>query len=176
MAKAPKQSATAPEAPTVPTAPQAPETPTVPAPPAPPETPPAPPEAPKTTTTGATMPKTTARNTVYVYANLPHGQRFRLPGGVEVRLQGYPVSKLRDENGTPLPAGQYGITEVGADAWAEVERVYGKLAVMQSGVIFAAPSREVGDAIAAERAGLRHGLEPVDPTKTATKPAKEGAE
>lgn len=115
--------------------------------------------------------KITTQNTVFVYANLPHGQRFRLSGGREVTLSGYPVSKLLDESGKALPAGHYGITEVPAEDWQQVERLYGKLTVMQSGVIFAAESREQGDAMAAERCGLRHGVEPIDPVTTATQPA-----
>lgn len=107
--------------------------------------------------------KSTSQNTVFVYANLPHGQSFRLPGDTTVTLKGYPVSKLRDENGHALPTGKYGITEVPADQWAAVTKVYGELTVMQSGLIFVAPTREAGDAMAAERQGLRHGLEPADP-------------
>lgn len=121
--------------------------------------------------------KNSAQDTVFVYANLPAGQSFRLRGGVTVTLQGYPVSKLRDENGDLLPAGQYGITEVSAEQWAEVKKTYGDLTVMQSGLIFAANSREDGDAEAKARQGLRHGLEPVDPAgeETATNPDDEAA-
>lgn len=119
--------------------------------------------------------KANSQNTVFVYANLPNGQSFRLPNGKSVTLKGYPISKLLDENGTALPAGQYGVTEVEADAWAAVKKIYDTLTVMQSGVIFAAADRETGDQMAAERSGLRHGLEPIDPATTATKPDEESA-
>ncbi|MEG2172369.1 MAG: hypothetical protein RRY29_03815 [Desulfovibrionaceae bacterium] len=108
--------------------------------------------------------------TVFVYANLPNGQSFRISAGRTVTLEGYPVSKLVDDMGNALPAGQYGITELPAEDWQQVEKLYGQLTVMQSGIIFTAQSREQGDAMAAERCGLRHGVEPIDPATTATKP------
>ena len=117
----------------------------------------------------------TSQNTVFVYANLPSGQAFRLPKGQTVTINGHPISQLTGPNGEKLPAGQYGVTEVDAEQWAEVERIYGEMTVMKSGLIFAAASREIGDDMAVERQGLRHGLEPIDPDTTTTKPDTEAA-
>ena len=110
-------------------------------------------------------------NTVLVYANLPHGQRFRLNDGHTVEIQGFPVSKLLDEHGNALPAGQYGVTRLPADQWAEVERLYGDMAVMRSGLIFEAPDAAYGNDMAKDHSHMRHGLEPVDPRSTTTRPA-----
>lgn len=114
--------------------------------------------------------KTSDRNTVFVFANLPHGQAFDLPHGRQVVLQGWPVSELLGPHGERLPGGEFGVTEVNADHWEEVLRLYSEMAVLKSGLIFAAPSRKEGQAMARERASLRHGLEPVDPETLATRP------
>ena len=116
--------------------------------------------------------RSTGRGTVFVFANLPHGQTFGLPGR-QVTVAGWPVSALRGPGGEALPGGRYGVTEIDAGDWAEIRRIYGAMRIFQSGLVFAAPSREAGQAMAAERAELRHGLEPVDPEKTLTSPAKK---
>lgn len=110
------------------------------------------------------------RNTVFVFANLPHGQTFDLPHGRQVALEGWPVSQLLGPHGQRLPGGRYGVTEVPVDHWNEVLRLYGEMAVLKSGLIFAAPSRKEGEAMAREHGGLRHGLEPVDPETLLTRP------
>ncbi len=110
------------------------------------------------------------RNTVFVFVNLPHGQIFDLPQGRHVALAGWPVSQLLGPHGEHLPGGRYGLTEVPVDHWNEVLRLYGEMAVLKSGLIFAAPSRKEGEAMARERGGLRHGLEPVDPETLITRP------
>lgn len=117
---------------------------------------------------------TTTQNTVFVYANLPNGQSFHLPGRV-VTLKGFPVSRLLDVDGNQMPAGQYGVTELPADDWNAVQKIYGQMTLLKSDLIFVAPSREEGDAMAAERQGLRHGLEPVDPEgdETVTSPSSD---
>ena len=114
--------------------------------------------------------QTSGRNTVFVFANLPHGQAFDLPHGRQVVLAGWPVSELLGPHGERLPGGEFGVTEVPADHWEEVTRLYGEMAVLKSGLIFAAPSLEDGQAMARERAALRHGLEPVDPETLSTRP------
>lgn len=108
---------------------------------------------------------------VYVYANLPHGQSFGLSGKT-VTLAGYPISHLLGPDGAFAPGGKYGVTEVDAEDWEEIKRLFGRMKIFASGLVFAAPSREAGDRMAAERGQLRHGLEPVDPDKTETQPAK----
>lgn len=114
--------------------------------------------------------RTSGRNTVFVFANLPHGQAFDLPQGRQVILEGWPVSELLGPHGERLPGGEFGVTEVPADHWEEVLRLYGEMTVLKSGLIFAASSPQEGQAMARERNGLRHGLEPVDPETLSTRP------
>lgn len=109
-------------------------------------------------------------DTVFVYAKLPHGQAFALPDGREITLRGCPVSALHGANGLPL-AGDCGVTELPAEDWEEIDRLYGSMRIFASGLVFAAPSREAGDAMAEERAALTHGLEPLDPDTGLTQPA-----
>lgn len=113
------------------------------------------------------------RDSLFIFANLPHGQSFSLPNGREVTLAGHPVSLLLGANGEALPGGEFGVTQVPAADWREVLRLYGDLAVLKSGLIFSAPSRKEGQAMARERKALRHGLEPVNPENTVTRPDTE---
>ena len=114
-----------------------------------------------------------AGDTVFVFANLPSAQSFRLPGGGHLTVAGMPVSRLKGLDGRNLAGGRYGVTEVPAAVWAEVKKTYGAMRIFQSGLVFDAPTLERGKAMARERGGLRHGCEPVDPLsdrRTKTKP------
>ena len=114
-----------------------------------------------------------AGDTVFVFANLPSAQSFRLPDGEHLTVAGMPVSRLKGLDGRNLAGGRYGVTEVPADAWAEVKKTYGAMRIFQSGLVFDAPTLERGKAMARERGGLRHGCEQVDPIsdrRTKTRP------
>ncbi len=121
-------------------------------------------------------PPQAAAGQVYVFANLESGQSFVLPSGEVVTIQGMSVSSLRRPEGGFYPGGKYGITPVDAAKWAEVVRVYGKMKMFESGLVFAAETIERGQAMARERGGLRHGFEPIDPTsrRVKTKPVPQG--
>ncbi|MDR0339545.1 MAG: hypothetical protein LBH65_04640 [Desulfovibrio sp.] len=106
---------------------------------------------------------TAGSDVVYVFANLQSGQLFLLPDGVKVVIEGMPVSRLKGVDGQSFAGGKYGVTKVYAAQWARVKKIYGKMKIFQSGLIFDAPSIERGKAMARERGGLRHGHEPVDP-------------
>jgi len=110
---------------------------------------------------------------VYVFANLPSGQNFKLPDGQVVTIDGMPVSNLLGVDGKPFFGGKYGVTVVDAGKWAVVKKIYGKMRMFQSGLVFDAPTEKAGLAMARERGGLRHGYEPIDPLTTKTKPNKE---
>lgn len=110
---------------------------------------------------------------LYVFANLPSAQSFKIGEGAIVTLNGVPVSDLKGPRGTFYPGGKYGVTKVSASAWAEVVRVYGKMKMFSSGLIFAADTFEEGQAKARERGALRHGYEPVDPESRRVKSAPD---
>lgn len=111
----------------------------------------------------------------YVFANLQTGQKFTLPDGTVVTIDGVSVSNLKKPGGEFFAGGKYGVTPIPADQWKELVRVYGKMKIFQNGLVFAASSMERGKAMARERGGLRHGYEPVDPesNRAKTRPKKD---
>lgn len=106
---------------------------------------------------------------VYVFANLENGQKFKLPSGEEVVIQGMPVSKLKDYNGNAIPGGKYGVTKVNASAWEQVVRIYGTMRMFKNNLVFSAASLKEGKAQARTLGGLRHGFEQIDPNSERTK-------
>lgn len=108
----------------------------------------------------------------YVFANLQTGQKFTLPDGTVVTIDGMSVSNLKKPGGGFFAGGKYGVTPIPADQWKEIVRIYGKMKIFQNGLVFAAETMERGKAMARERGGLRHGFEPVDPNseRAKTKP------
>lgn len=116
-----------------------------------------------TTTTEAKAAKN-APGMIHVFANLPTGQIFQLPKGDgtyrKIEIAGYSVSDLKRNRER---CGQFGITPVKEDDWKEIVRIYGKMSMFKSGLVFAAPSVDDGLAMARERGDLRHGYEQLDP-------------
>ena len=108
-------------------------------------------------------------NIVYVFANLPNAQSFKLGSGDTVTIQGMSVSNLKKPGGGFFTGGKYGVTPVDRNAWAEVVKVYGKMKMFQNKLVFAADTIEEGKARARELGGLRHGYEPVDPNSDRVK-------
>lgn len=114
-------------------------------------------------------------NIVFVFANLPTGQKFKLPDGSDVEISGVPVSRLKRPEGGFFPGGKYGVTTVDAATWALVEKIYGASRMFKNKLIFAAASLEKGKDMVRELSGLRHGFEPVDPesSRAKTKPKND---
>lgn len=108
---------------------------------------------------------------VAVACNMPSGVEFPLPDGRSVVLNGNAVH-LRGQEMGALPVGAYGITMVKKDDWEQIEKTYGNMAIFKNGLVFAQKKKDDAEAQAAEQAETRHGFEPVDPERTATKPAK----
>ena len=127
------------------------------------------------TKTAVTKKKTADNSAVFVYANLPHGQQFDLPDGRRVVINGFQVSKLIDMDGKAIPCGKFGKTKVDAQDWEYIRRIYGEMTIFKSGLVFDATNENDGDARAKEYNELRHGYEPLDPEKMATKPDKTAA-
>ena len=115
------------------------------------------------TLVGDDTPTNIGGNNVYVFANLPTDQSFKLGNGQIVTINGLSVSSLRRPDGGFYRGGKYGVTPINRDAWAEVVKVYGNMRMFKSGIVFAADTLERGQAMARERGDLRHGYEPVDP-------------
>jgi len=109
-------------------------------------------------------------NVVYVFANLPNAQSFKLGDGKVITITGMPISKLKTPGGGFFAGGKYGVTVVeNADDWKEVVRIYGNMSMFKNGIIFAASSLEEGKVMARRSGSLRHSFEPVDPGSKRTK-------
>lgn len=124
------------------------------------------PETPATDTGGIT----------FVYSNVPQGHNFHLitnpdapdpvhQVGAGVSLKPAPRRGFVDEG-----VGKYSVTVVDSSLWAEVKKNYDDCPMFKNGSIFDAPSREVGDAMAYERAGVPTIRQAVDPNKLKAKP------
>ena len=105
---------------------------------------------------------------VYVFANLPSGQSFALPNGEVVTIEGMTIDNLR--GAATFAGGKYAVTPVSANNWKQIQKIYGEMRMFKSGLVFAADTIVNGEAMARERGGLRHGLEPVDPNRPNTQP------
>jgi hypothetical protein len=116
--------------------------------------------------------KATAGKTVTVYCKLPHGIRYALPDGSELRL----VGVLGDERSPLQVSGMpgrdsvagFGVTRnVDAEAWTWVKENHGDSAAHKAELIFARDSgdEKSGTAEAKEKSGETTGFEPIDPSK-----------
>ena len=106
---------------------------------------------------------------VYVFANLPNAQSFKLGDGTVITVEGMTVSNLKKPGGGFFPGGKFGVTPVDREAWGEVLRIYGQMRMFQNKLVFAADTLEEGKAKARELGGLRHGYEQVDPNSDRVK-------
>jgi hypothetical protein len=110
-----------------------------------------------------------AGNKVAVAFNHPQGIKFTVPGGRAVVINGN-ATHLRGKEKGVLPAGAFGLTLVDADDWEYITKVYGRMQIFKSGLIFAQDSRARAEDEAEEKRELRHGREAVDPAATNTEP------
>lgn len=126
----------------------------------------------KTTEKPVGSKKTTQGNTVTVYCKLPHGIRYTLPDGSELRL----IGALGDERSPLQVSGMpgrdsvvgFGVTKnVDPEAWAWVVEKHGSSLAHKNGLIFVQESNDAksGAAEANEKSGERSGFEPIDPNK-----------
>ncbi|SKC78333.1 hypothetical protein SAMN05445504_2379 [Burkholderia sp. CF099] len=109
-----------------------------------------------------------ASKPVKVYCKLPHGIRYTMPDGREVRL----VGALGDERSPLQVAGMpgrdsiagHGVTSVEAEDWEQIVKDHGKSLAHVKGFIFAAKDDKSGQAEAREKADEKTGFEPYDPS------------
>lgn len=115
-------------------------------------------------------PAPSAADTVVVALNRASGIVFPMPDGRRVTINGN-ATHLRGKEKGKLPMGAYGLTTIARADWEYIKKTYGpSMKLFESGLIFAADRKADAVDMADERAELRHGLEPVDPEKTQTKP------
>lgn len=110
-----------------------------------------------------------AADTVVVALNRASGIVFTLPDGRRVTINGN-AHHLRGKEKGILPVGAFGLTTIARADWEAIKKIYGKMKLFESGLIFAAERKADAVDMAEERAELRHGLEPIDPEKTQSKP------
>lgn len=115
-------------------------------------------------------------DTVCVALNSPQDRIYRIPIGTEPKDRSYhPIyikggsSKLRGVKTGVIPIGTYGYTTISRDDWNLIVRHYGNTESFKNGLIFACNTEAEAKKEAKGRRELRHGLEPIDPTKTKTK-------
>jgi len=109
-------------------------------------------------------------NPINVYCKLPHGIRYTLANGDEVRL----IGALGDERSPLQTAGMpgrdsvagFGVTRnVDPSAWEEIVKTHGKSLAHVNGLIFAHESEKSGVSEAKEKKAEPTGFEPIDPSK-----------
>lgn len=111
-----------------------------------------------------------AVDTVVVALNRASGIVFPMPDGRRVIINGN-AAHLRGKEKGILPVGGYGLTTIARADWEFIEKTYGpSMKIFESGLIFAADRKANAVDMADERVELRHGLEPLDPEKTQTRP------
>lgn len=109
--------------------------------------------------------------TVVVALNRVQGIDYPMPDGRVVSIAGN-AEGLRGQEMGVLPVGAYGLTEVREDDWLYIEKMWGETPLFKNGLIFASTKGEKdAKAEAKNREDLRNGMEPVDPERSATKPA-----
>lgn len=106
---------------------------------------------------------------VMVCLNCAHDLIYQLSDGSEVRLNGAAHGITEGA----LPVGKFGMTMVATKDWEVLQKMYGKTERFKNGLIFAATDKASAMEEAEEKADLRHGLEPIDTTKTKTKKADD---
>jgi hypothetical protein len=110
-------------------------------------------------------------DTVFVAYNSPVGIKFPMPDGRKVLIEGNAAHLRGKEKGT-LPIGGFGLTRIAKSDWAYIVKTYGGSIDFTSGRLFAQDSRARAEDEAGEKSATRHGLEPVDTSRTNTKPIK----
>lgn len=129
-------------------------------------------EQPKTVTETVTK---TESDTVTICLNFPHNVRFMVPdnsGKMQKVVFNGNGNKLRGEPRGILPVGKYGLT-FGVDraAWEWIAKHHKDNELIKNGFLFAATAA-TAKAATKERAGLRTGLEPINPKNSHSQPRK----
>lgn len=104
---------------------------------------------------------------VKVFCKLPHGIRYVMPDGREVRLVGMYGDERSPLQVVGMPGRDaiagHGVTLVDAEDWDQIVKDHGKSAAHKNGFVFAAKDDKSGEAQAKEGATEKTGFEPYDP-------------
>lgn len=106
---------------------------------------------------------------VKIYCKLPHGIRYVMPDGREVRLIGMYGDQRSDLQVTDMPGRHavmgHGVTPVDAEDWDWIVKNHGDSLAHKNGFIFAAKDEKSGEAQAREQEREKTGFEGYDPSK-----------
>lgn len=106
---------------------------------------------------------------VRVFCKLPHGIRYVMPDGREVRLVGMYGDERSDLQVTDMPGRHavmgFGVTLVNAEDWEQIVKDHGKSAAHVNGFIFASKDEKSGESEAREKEDEKTGFEGYDPSK-----------
>lgn len=133
------------------------------------QAPPVPPAAIEAAQTATQAAQANGKAMVTVALNRAIGIQFAMPDGRKVLINGN-AAHLRGLEKGVLPVGGFGLTTIAAEDWEYIKKTYGGMEVFENGLLFAAERKADAVDMADERAALRHGMEPVDPENTATRP------
>lgn len=114
--------------------------------------------------------KEASKGKITVACGIPMGLKLNLAKGPIV-LKGVTMSHIVSarKNGTYLPAGKYGLTEVTPAEWEEIKAKYGMHDFMVNGTVFAKEDFSSAQAKAKEQSEKHLGFEQADPKKGRTK-------
>lgn len=108
---------------------------------------------------------------VVVCLNLAHSLIFEL-GERKIKINGT-NENLRGKSEGVLAVGKYGHTIIDSQDWDAIKEKYSGMAIFKNNLIFSANDTASANAKEKELKDMRHGLEPVDPSKTTSKADKE---
>lgn len=124
----------------------------------------------KTTATNtATKPAKTASKVV-VCLNSAHSIVFEIDGR-KIKINGS-NEHLRKQKEGILAVGKFGESLIDKQDWEQIKKIYGRMEIFKSGLIYAQDNHASARDVAKEREKLRNGLEPVDPKTTTSKEDK----
>lgn len=114
---------------------------------------------------------TKSSSKVVVCLNLAHSLIFEL-GERKIKINGT-NENLRGKSEGVLAVGKYGHTIIDSQDWDAIKEKYSSMAIFKNNLIFSANDTASANAKEKELKDMRHGLEPVDPSKTTSKADKE---
>lgn len=123
----------------------------------------------KATNTAAKPVKTASK--VVVCLNSAHSIVFEIDGR-KIQINGSNENLRKQKEGI-LAVGKFGESLIDRKDWEQIQKIYGRMEIFKSGLIYAQDNHASARDVAKEREKLRNGMEPVDPKTTPSKEDKE---